>query len=345
MRNLQSATQIYKSHVAAVMSVGYSPTGQELVSGSYDRTLRLWTVNAGSQSRDVYHLARMQRIFACAFTYDARFVVSASDDGNVRLFKARAGEKLGIQSGRERAALEYRQRLKDKWGSTGDVRKIERQRNIPKQITGASKLKRTMLEAERVKEERRRKHTKVHWPRVPMCLHASLTSMLHRLARASRKLRARLRSLLTRSELPPLARSTHHSLWPSSVLVASCNTSHAQATRIRLLCACMHWVWRWILSAAGADTEASSPHELRGEPGSPEAPALAAARARRCRRSPRSADGDAGGEVAAGSACGEATAVLAPSSMRASDDAEAELSSTAPPALLAASRRSFSVGT
>ncbi|PWN95617.1 WD40 repeat-like protein [Tilletiopsis washingtonensis] len=160
MRNLQSATQIYKSHVAAVMSVGYSPTGQELVSGSYDRTLRLWTVNAGSQSRDVYHLARMQRIFACAFTYDARFVVSASDDGNVRLFKARAGEKLGIQSGRERAALEYRQRLKDKWGSTGDVRKIERQRNIPKQITGASKLKRTMLEAERVKEERRRKHTK-----------------------------------------------------------------------------------------------------------------------------------------------------------------------------------------
>ncbi|KAK0521276.1 Protein sof1 [Tilletia horrida] len=160
MRNLKSATQIYKDHVAAVMSVSYSPTGQELVSGAYDRTLRLWTLGQGAHSRDVYHTKRMQRIFATAFTLDARFVLSGSDDGNVRLWKARASEKLGILNGREKAALEYQETLRRKWAGTADVKRIEKQRNVPKQIKQAQALKRTMLESQRRKEEHRRRHTK-----------------------------------------------------------------------------------------------------------------------------------------------------------------------------------------
>ncbi|CEH15598.1 Sof1-like rRNA processing protein (contains WD40 repeats) [Ceraceosorus bombacis] len=160
MRNLKSATQIYKSHVAAVMSVSYSPTGQELLSGSYDRTLRLWNVGSGSRSRDTYHASRMQRIFCSSYTYDNRFVLSGSDDGNLRVWKTRASEKLGIKSGKELAAMEYRDKLREKWNKVGEVGKIDAQRRLPKAITSARKLKGTMLEAERVKEERRRKHTK-----------------------------------------------------------------------------------------------------------------------------------------------------------------------------------------
>jgi len=160
MRNLKSATQIYKDHVAAVMSVSYSPTGQEIVSGSYDRTLRLWTLGQGNHSRDIYHTKRMQRIFATAFTLDARFVLSGSDDGNVRLWKARASEKLGILNGREKAQLEYQEALRKKWSGTAEVKKIDKQRNVPKQIKQAQALKRTMLESQRRKEEHRRRHTK-----------------------------------------------------------------------------------------------------------------------------------------------------------------------------------------
>lgn len=161
MRNLSSALQIYKDHVAAVMSVDWAPTGQEFVSASYDRTLRLWEVGKGNHSRDVYHTKRMQRIFATAYSLDARFVLSGSDDGNVRIWKARASEKLGILSGREMAAKEYKESLRNKWSSTGDVTRVERSRNVPKPIKAAQKLKKTMLDAERVKEDRRRKHTKV----------------------------------------------------------------------------------------------------------------------------------------------------------------------------------------
>lgn len=160
MRNLGSALQIYKDHVSAVMSVDFSPTGQELVTGSYDRTLRLWNVNRGNHSRDVYHASRMQRIFTSLYTLDARFVLSGSDDGNVRVWKAQASEKLGIHGGKERASREYRQQLAKKWQNVGDVGKISKQRRVPKAIKTAQKLKTTMLDAQRTKEDRRRKHTK-----------------------------------------------------------------------------------------------------------------------------------------------------------------------------------------
>jgi len=160
MRNLSSATQIYKGHVGAVMSVDWEPTGQGLVTGSYDKTVRLWDVGRGARSRDVYHTKRMQKVFSVACTLDSRFVLSGSDDGNLRLWKMHASEKLGIVSARERASREYSKALRKRWNSVGDVARIERQRHVPKPIRNAQKLNHTMGEARRVKEERRRKHTR-----------------------------------------------------------------------------------------------------------------------------------------------------------------------------------------
>lgn len=60
MRKMDRALNVLKDHVAAVMDVEFSPTGEELVSASYDRTIRLWNREKG-HSRDVYHTKRMQR--------------------------------------------------------------------------------------------------------------------------------------------------------------------------------------------------------------------------------------------------------------------------------------------
>jgi len=60
MRKLDRALNVLKDHVAAVMDVEFSPTGEELVSASYDRTVRLWN-RSGGHSRDIYHTKRMQR--------------------------------------------------------------------------------------------------------------------------------------------------------------------------------------------------------------------------------------------------------------------------------------------
>lgn len=45
------------------MDVAYSPTGKEFVTGSYDRTIRIFPVQSG-KSREVYHTKRMQRCAA-----------------------------------------------------------------------------------------------------------------------------------------------------------------------------------------------------------------------------------------------------------------------------------------
>ena len=58
------------------------------------------------------------------------------------------------------AHREYSENLRKKWSGVGDVAKIERQRHVPKAIKQAQRLKTTMIDARKNKEENRRKHSK-----------------------------------------------------------------------------------------------------------------------------------------------------------------------------------------
>jgi WD repeat and SOF domain-containing protein 1 len=112
------------------------------------------SLSLGDDTDDFY------RVTSTVFSGDARFVLSGSDDGNVRIWKARADEKLGVVTARERAAIEYRAALQQRWRHDAQVSKVSRSRHLPKPVHKAGALKRTMLEARRVKEERRRKHSR-----------------------------------------------------------------------------------------------------------------------------------------------------------------------------------------
>lgn len=159
MRNMKSATNVLKDHVSAVMDVDYSPTGQEIVTGSYDRTIRLYDVGKG-HSRDCYHTKRMQRIFAVQFSMDSKYVLSGSDDGNVRIWKAHASEKMGILDWREKNKMEYNDKLKERYGHMSDIRRIDKHRRTPKDIKLADKRKKEIIFAEKRKDNLRRKHSK-----------------------------------------------------------------------------------------------------------------------------------------------------------------------------------------
>lgn len=50
-----------QDHVNAVTDVDYSPTGKEIVSSSYDRTIRIFNVEQ-AHSREIYHTKRMQHV-------------------------------------------------------------------------------------------------------------------------------------------------------------------------------------------------------------------------------------------------------------------------------------------
>lgn len=102
----------------------------------------------------------MQRVFDVTYTPTADFVLSASDDGNVRIWKSNASQKLGPISTKERQAMEYRQKLVEQWSTEKHVRNIAERRHLPASVHSTTKLKREMLESRRVKEDRRRKHSR-----------------------------------------------------------------------------------------------------------------------------------------------------------------------------------------
>lgn len=176
MRKMDRALNVLKDHVAAVMDVEFSPTGEDLVTASYDRTVRLWKRNHG-HSRDIYHTKRMQRyvaiysniyrvvtnilssVFSVKFTPDSKYVLSGSDDGNIRLWRANASDRSGIQSARQRTKLEYDQALIKRYGHMPEIRRIKRQRHLPKPIKKAGEIKREELAAIKRREENMRKHT------------------------------------------------------------------------------------------------------------------------------------------------------------------------------------------
>ncbi|KAG9300264.1 hypothetical protein G9A89_011337 [Geosiphon pyriformis] len=159
MRKMDIALNVLKDHVAALLDVDYSPTGEEIVTGSYDRTLRIYKAREG-HSRDVYHTKRMQRIFCVKYSMDAKFLLSGSDDGNIRLWKAKASEKLGMKDYREQAYLAYSESLKERYKTLPEIRRISRNRNIPQEIKNAQKKKQIMLNSQKTKEENVRKHSK-----------------------------------------------------------------------------------------------------------------------------------------------------------------------------------------
>jgi len=158
-RMMMSAATVHKDHISAVISVDYSPTGLEFVSGSYDRTVRIFEANK-STSREVYHTKRMQRLTAVSWSLDNKYVLSASDEMNIRIWKSKASEKLGVLKPRERASLQYGDALKKKFGAFPQVKKIARHRHVPKYIVNARNEHQVIRLKEKRKEANRRAHSR-----------------------------------------------------------------------------------------------------------------------------------------------------------------------------------------
>lgn len=159
MRKLDQAKLIHKDHVSAVMDVAFSPTGQEFVTGSYDRTVRIFRHREG-RSREVYHTKRMQRVFCVNFSNDGRFVLSGSDDTNIRIWKAEASKALGAKVAREENKLNYQDALKKRYQHMPEIKRIARHRHLPKSIKKAKEIEQIQADSQRRKADNKRKHTK-----------------------------------------------------------------------------------------------------------------------------------------------------------------------------------------
>ncbi|KAI3631448.1 hypothetical protein MIR68_010938 [Amoeboaphelidium protococcarum] len=159
MRKMKSALNVYKDHVSAVIDVDFAPTGQEIVTASYDKTLRIFPIQQG-HSRDIYHTSRMQRLFGVRYSMDSKYIVSCSDDASLRLWKSNASDKLGPLAPRERASRKYNDQLKSRYGHMPEVKKVLKSRHVPKAVKSTQRLKKIVVDAESKRKDNLRRHSK-----------------------------------------------------------------------------------------------------------------------------------------------------------------------------------------
>lgn len=99
-------------------------------------------------------------MFSTKFTPDNKYVLSGSDDGNIRLWRANASDRSGIKSARQRTKLEYDQALVQRYSHMPEIKRIKRQRHVPRPIKKAREIKTEELAAIKRREENIRKHAK-----------------------------------------------------------------------------------------------------------------------------------------------------------------------------------------
>ncbi|KAI5735816.1 hypothetical protein M8J77_022992 [Diaphorina citri] len=158
IRQLNSPLNVHKDMTSAVTSVDYSPTGREFVAGGYDKSLRLYLAHQG-HSRDIYHTKRMQHVTHTVWSLDNKFVISASDEMNLRVWKAHASEKLGYVNNKQRQALDYSESLKQKYAHHPQIRRIARHRQVPRHIYNAQAEHRAIRSKQKRKESNKRTHS------------------------------------------------------------------------------------------------------------------------------------------------------------------------------------------
>jgi WD40 repeat protein/ankyrin repeat protein/uncharacterized protein YecT (DUF1311 family) len=80
-----------------ITSVAYSPDGHYALSGSNDRSLKLWDIATGKEIRTFK--GHMGRITSCVFSPDGRYVLSGSLDKTMKLWDVATGKEIRIFTG------------------------------------------------------------------------------------------------------------------------------------------------------------------------------------------------------------------------------------------------------
>ena len=86
-----------KGHAEAVHSAVFSSDGKKVVTGSCDKTARIWDAESGKELKRLE--GHKERVYSPAFSPDSKKVVTGSRDGTARIWEAETGKELAVLEG------------------------------------------------------------------------------------------------------------------------------------------------------------------------------------------------------------------------------------------------------
>ena len=81
-------------HNSSVLCISYSPNGRQVISGSSDRTIRIWDTETGSVIGEPLQ-GHTASVWSVAYSPDGRHIISGSFDKTIRIWDAETGAAVG----------------------------------------------------------------------------------------------------------------------------------------------------------------------------------------------------------------------------------------------------------
>jgi WD40 repeat protein len=82
-----------RGHTDCIRSVGFSPDGTHIVSGSDDKTIRVWNAKTGEEVMKPLE-GHTHYVTSVGFSPDGTHIVSGSHDKTIRIWDVRTGEEV-----------------------------------------------------------------------------------------------------------------------------------------------------------------------------------------------------------------------------------------------------------
>jgi WD repeat and SOF domain-containing protein 1 len=102
----------------------------------------------------------MQRVFGVLFSLDAGYVLSASDDCDIRVWKSHRSRPIVPQLPREIQKVQTAEKLLERYSTVPEVRRIAKRRYVPKPVLAMAQTKAEIAKSQKRKDANVRRNSK-----------------------------------------------------------------------------------------------------------------------------------------------------------------------------------------